>query len=118
MASKKTGRPEKSSKDARQERIAFRVTLDERLQIEAAAAVAGVTVSDYVRVISLTARPPRPRKQREAVNAAAISELNRVGVNLWQITKHLNFGGSIPHDLGEVVAEVRAAVAKLAGGDE
>ncbi|WP_405402752.1 plasmid mobilization protein [Paracoccus sp. Ld10] len=118
MAIKKTGRPEKAPEDTRQERIAFRVTLDERLRIETAAAAAGASVSDYVRAVSLTSKPPRPRRTRDSVNAPAISELNRVGVNLWQITKHLNFGGSIPPDLHEAIEEVRAAVAKLAGGDD
>ena len=38
-------------------------------------------------------------------------------VNLWQIAKHLNFGGGIPADLHDAIAEVRAAVEKLAGDE-
>lgn len=110
----KTGRPAKTDAEARSARIAFRVTEDERAQIEARAAEAGATVSNYARAVALTGAPPAPR--RNATDAAALSELNRVGVNLWQITKHLNFGGSIPTDLHEAIADVRAAVEKL-GGD-
>lgn len=109
------GRPEKSEKDALSSRIAFRVTADERQQVEAAAAAAGVSVSNYARALVLTARPPR--RPRGQASATALAELNRAGVNLNQIARALNRGGSIPSDLGETLAQVRAAVEKLAGGD-
>lgn len=111
----KVGRPQKGEDEARSARIAFRVTEDERAQIEARAVAAGVTVSNYARAVVLTGAPPAP--PRHAADAAAISELNRVGVNLWQIAKHLNFGGGIPADLHDAIAEVRAAVEKLAGDE-
>lgn len=112
MTARKTGRPEKAEADARSERIAFRVTLTERGQVEAAAAAVGVTVSDYARALVTTARPPRqPRGQ---TSAALLSELNRAGVNLNQIARSINRGGSIPHDLAEAIAEVRAVIEKLA----
>lgn len=110
--SAKTGRPEKADAEARSTQIVVRLTEDERAQIEARAAASGVRVSAYVRALVLTGAPPAP--PRGATDAAAISELNRVGVNLWQIVKHLNFGGGIPADLHEAIAEVRAAVEKLA----
>jgi hypothetical protein len=116
MSARKTGRPEKPEADARSARIAFRVTETERAQIEAAAAAVGVTVSDYARALVMTARPPRQPRGR--AGAAVLSELNRAGVNLNQIARTLNRGGSIPPDLGEAIAEVRAVIEKLAGGDE
>lgn len=116
MNANKTGRPEKSEADARAARIAFRVTMTERAQIEAAAAASGVTVSDYARALVMTARPPRP--PRDKTSAAILSELNRAGVNLNQIARILNRGGSIPPDLAEAIAEIRAAVEKLGGGEE
>lgn len=105
------GRPSKSEKEALTSRIAFRVTVDERQQIEAAAAAAGLSVSDYARALITTARPPRQR--RGQIEAAALSELNRAGVNLNQIARALNRGGSLPPDLGETLAQVQAAVDKL-----
>lgn len=116
MAEKPTGgRPGKPQKDARSATVIFRVTADQRQQIEAAAAAAGVSVSNYARALVLTARPPRQPRGR--ADAAALSELNRVGVNLNQIARALNRGDGIPPDLGETLARVQAAVDKLAGGD-
>ncbi|WP_131575833.1 plasmid mobilization relaxosome protein MobC, partial [Paracoccus nototheniae] len=46
--------------------------------------------------------------------SAALVSLNRVGVNLNQITRTLNAGQPVPVDLDEVLAEVRAAVERLA----
>jgi hypothetical protein len=49
---------------------------------------------------------------------AAVHELNRVGVNLWQLVRHLHEGGGVAaHHLHEAIADVRAAVAKLTGDD-
>lgn len=44
----------------------------------------------------------------------ALVSLNRVGVNLNQIARTLNAGQPVPVDLDEVLAEVRAAVERLA----
>jgi hypothetical protein len=118
MENHKTGRPVKPEAEARSGRIAFRVTFDEQQRIEAAALASGVSVSDYARTVILTTRAPRPRSQRRAVNAAAISELNRVGVNLHQLVKHLNFGtGNVPHDLDALLEDIRAAMDKLTADD-
>ena len=116
MTARKSGRPGKADAEARSARIAFRVTEGERAQIEAAAAATGATVSDYARALVTTANPPRQRRGKLA--AAALSEMNRVGVNLNQIAFVLNRGGAVPLDLAETIAEVRAAVEKLAGAVE
>lgn len=116
MTARKTGRPELSEDESRSARIAFRVTESERAQIEAAAAAVGVTVSDYARSLVMTSRPPRQSRGR--VDDAALSELNRAGVNLNQIARSLNRGGNIPADLAGAIEEVRIAVARLARDDE
>lgn len=109
-------RPEKTEADALTARVAFRVTDAERLQIEAAAAAAGLSVSEYARALILTARPPR--RSRDKVSAGTLAELNRVGVNLNQITRALNRNPqAVPASLPQVVSEVRAAVERLAEGD-
>lgn len=110
------GRPRKAQTDARSARVVFRVTENERSEVEAAAKEAGLSVSEYARNrTTWTYGTPAPRKATTDIEARALSELNRVGVNLWQISRHLNYGGSIPNDLSDAIAEVRAAVAKLAG---
>lgn len=113
--SKKTGRPEKSESEAKSERVAFRLTIDERLAIEAKAVAVGATVSEYARAAALTARAPRPQNE-QAGNPAMLAELNRVGVNLNQIARSLNRGGAVPSDLSEVLDQVRSLVEKIARG--
>lgn len=109
------GRPEKTKADALTSRVAFRVTEAERFQIEAAAAAAGVSVSDYARALVATARPPRA--SRDKIAASVLAELNRVGVNLNQIARHLNRNpAGVPAALSDAIAEVRAAVERLAEG--
>lgn len=97
------------------ERIAFRVTKEERSEVEAAAKRWGMSVSELARTRTMeTFQVPTPRRQKNDIEARTLTELNRVGVNLWQISRHLNYGGSIPNDLADAIEEVRAAVAKLA----
>ncbi len=112
------GRPRKAKTDARSARIAFRVTQDELSQVEAAAKDEELSISDFARTRTTYVFGVRaPKKAKSGPDARAIAELNRVGVNLHQIVRHLNYGGSIPNDLSDAIAEVRAAVAKLAGSD-
>lgn len=116
MTKRKSGRPKKADNETRARRIAFRVTEDELMQIEAAALRAQVGVGEYARHAALTARAPQPPKSQTSM--AAVSELNRVGVNLYQLVKHLNFGtGHIPADLDSLLADIRNAVEKIAGDD-
>ena len=51
---------------------------------------------------------------RSSLDNAAIVELNRAGVNLNQIARSLNSGRGLPNDVATVLAEVRAAIAKIA----
>lgn len=114
----KTGRPRKPDADARSARVAFRVTEDELRDIKAAAALRKLSISEYARAKATQHLPSyTPPKAKPGPNALALSELNRVGVNLWQITRSINFGGSIPNDLSDAITDVRAAVAKLAEND-
>lgn len=114
----KTGRPRKPDADARSARVAFRVTEEELRDIKSYAALRSLSVSEYARAKATKHLPSyTPPKAKPGPNALALSELNRIGVNLWQITRSLNFGGSIPNDLSNAIDEVRTAVAKLADND-
>jgi len=109
----KTGRPKKAAGAARDCRAAFRLTTEELEAVEREAGAAGLTVSAYCRRVVLRHRvTPAAR----GADAAALSALNRVGVNLNQVARHLNVHGRPPRDLAETLAEVRRAVEALAGG--
>lgn len=107
-------RPKKQPDEARTEWLPpMRVTTAERLHAEALAADLGLSLSDYGRRRILGYRivsRPSPVADR------ALYELNRVGVNLAQIVKRLNATGDMALDAAEVLAEVRAAVEKVAEG--
>jgi hypothetical protein len=60
----------------------FRMTAEEELSVKMNAAAAGLSVSDFLRrrALGLTVTPPASR-----VDAALVSELNRIGVNVNQL---------------------------------
>lgn len=66
------------------------------------AKAAGLSLSDFVRQRlgsgKVTPRPAVPE-------ARLLSELNRCGVNLNQIARHLNRGQDVPADMGHVLHE-------------
>lgn len=114
--SKKIGRPKKAPGEGRTERLSgIRLTAAERHIVELMAERAGVSVPEFCRRAILGQRMPQ-RRTRDMDRA--IVELNRVGVNLNQIAARVNMTGDLAEDFGAVLAEVHAAIAKLAGGAE
>lgn len=109
--SAKPGRPSLTVAESRVDRVAFRLTADELARVQAEAEQAGVSVSEYCRAAALG---QRVRVRSVPDLSAALVSLNRVGVNLNQIARTLNAGQPVPVDLAEVLAEVRAAVERLA----
>mgnify|MGYP001627881339 FL=1 len=112
MADKRTrGRPRKQEKEKRSASLPpVRLTPAEMAFIEEQAAVAGLPVSTYARE-ALTNRRVTPRRTK--AEAALLTELNRCGVNLHQLVRHLNYGGSLPNDIVETLAEFRAALSTV-----
>lgn len=81
-------RPRKQPDERRDTRLpAVRVTLDERVFVDAQAAAAGLTTAEYVRRRVLGLRvDPAPA----AADERLLLELSRVGNNLNQIARNLN----------------------------
>lgn len=105
---RKRGRPRKQDGEKRSANLPpVRLTPDELSFIEEQAAAAGMPVSSYARE-ALTKR--RVTQRRTKAEAALLTELNRCGVNLHQLVRHLNFGGSLPNDITETLTEFRAAL--------
>lgn len=110
----RTGRPRAAEGAARDQVLGLRLTLDERAAIDAQAARAGLTVSDYARRVILG---HRVKAAVTDVDVAALVELNRLGVNLNQIAKQLNARKAAPAQIEPLLATIRAAVERLAGDD-
>lgn len=105
------GRPSRAERENRADRVAFRLTAEELERVQAEAERVGVSVSEYCRAAALG---QRVRVRSAPDLSAALVSLNRVGVNLNQVARTLNAGQPVPVDLDEVLAEVRAAVERLA----
>ncbi|MCP4184812.1 MAG: hypothetical protein GY761_16090 [Hyphomicrobiales bacterium] len=107
----KRGRPKKPHGKARDCFLgSVRLTVDELAHIEEQAATAGLPVSAYARLV-LTGRKVAPRQT--PIEQALLVELNRSGVNVHQIAKHLNFGNGVPNDITAVLEEHRLALEKV-----
>ena len=90
--------------------VAFRVSTEERAKLEQAAEHAGLTLGSYVRQRVLAApktravrRPPVEQK----LLAQLLGQLGKVGGNIHQIVKHMNFGAGVMHN------ELRSALASF-----
>lgn len=110
-AKRTRGRPQKAEGEKRTASLPpLRLTPDELSFIEEQAAIAGMAVSTYARE-ALTKRVVKPRQTKS--EAALLLELNRGGVNLHQIARHLNFGKGLPNDIQVVLDEYRAVLAAV-----
>ena len=103
-------RPTKEPEELRDMRLNLRLTAAELAHVQQQAKAAGLTPSDYARrrVVGHRVTVPTAR-----MDAAILSELNRIGVNLNQITRAANAGGSVDH-AGVVLDEITQLIARIA----
>lgn len=87
-------RPRKKQDDHRRNFIGFRVTDDELAMINQRASAAGVLQSEFMRQVATSGRVRYSR--RVTTDPVVIAELNRIGVNLNQLTKTANSVGKVP----------------------
>jgi hypothetical protein len=78
--------------------------------IEQQAATAGLPVSAYARSV-LTQRRVAPA--RTEVDDKVLVELNRIGVNLNQLMRHVNAGRDMPASAENVLAELHIALTNV-----
>ena len=100
------GRPQKSPDERRDHRTAVMLTMAERAQLESRAASVGLTISEYMRRRALHVPLP-PQAADRHVRDKLATALLRIGVNLNQITKHMNAGRNAPPDLPALVATIQ-----------
>ena len=102
--------PKKAPDQAKTEFIRARVTLEQKQQVLAYAAAAGLNEADFVRLSSLTQPLPEVRGKADPALAHALS---RIGNNVNQLAKsvHLDTGfQQYWHEIGEELRFVLAAV--------
>jgi hypothetical protein len=103
-------RPQKQSTQHRQHRLSVRVTADELAVFLDRVRQAGVDRSDYLRQAALVARVTAPSTAR--ADPALIAELNRIGVNLNQMTRTANGTGRVPPELIRLCEKIDELVMK------
>ncbi len=90
------------------------VTLAEKAFAEEQAHKAGISIAEYVRRRALH-EPVAAVAPKAGPSPALISELNRIGVNLNQLTRHANAGKLQAASVELALDELRAALAKVLG---
>lgn len=107
----KRGRPVKPDGEARTLSLpSIRVNPMEFTFIEQQASNAGLPVSAYVRSV-LTQRRVAPA--RSEIDDKVLVELNRIGVNLNQLMRHINAGREMPASAENVLAELHIALTNV-----
>jgi hypothetical protein len=103
----------------RQRRLVIRLAPGEWAQVVSAADAAGLTLASYGRARMLaqaTTRAVRRAPVDAEVLARVLAQLGRVGGNLHQLVRHLNFGEyDALADVAEVVTELRSVAAEIMG---
>ena len=104
-------RPKKSEEEKKAMRLPHvRVKSSERAHVDAQAANAGMTTSEYIYTLAMTTEvKPRPTK----LNASFLVELNRIGVNLNQIAHARNSGRDDPAILQYAIDELVLLMQKI-----
>lgn len=107
----KRGRPYKPAGEARSLSLpSIRVNPQELSFIEAQAVKSGMPVSTYARS-ALTRRKVAPK--RSNLDDKLLLELNRIGVNLNQLMRHINAGRDMPSSADSVLDELQTALRKV-----
>lgn len=99
------GRPKMSPQDRRDCQTTVLYTMQERAELEARAASVGLSLSEFIRRRTLGVALPPQSADRVTRDKLAVSLL-RIGVNLNQITKHMNAGRNAPPELPALVASI------------
>lgn len=109
-------RPKKHEMEKRNRVIAFRATVAEEEHLREQAANVGLSLSDYTRrrsVGHVVAAPARPK-----FDPALVSEVNRIGVNVNQLTQAVHMDREFVKYWREIGKELEALLEKLVDSDD
>lgn len=100
--------------EVKDQRVNFRLTLEEAITLRERAARAGKSMSDYARDAALGPPIRRPALARPfAMEPASFHQIRRLGVNLNQIAHRLNaLDLPPPPELAPLIAEIQATLRK------
>ena len=108
------GRPRKAPEERRDERLpAPRVTSDELGFVVQQANAAGIDMAEFIRRRALGRRVA---PARAVADDRLLLEINRIGVNLNQISRAAHLGKTLEGKLATALDELHAAMKRVAGG--
>lgn len=110
------GRPKLSPEERRDCQTTVLYTIQERAELERRAHALGLTLSEYIRRRTLGVPLPPQSADRQTRDKLATSLL-RIGVNLNQITKHMNAGRHAPPELASLAATIQTHLDMLTADD-
>ena len=110
------GRPKISPNERRDCQTKVLYTMRERAELEARAAAVGLSLSEFIRRRTLGVPLPPQSADRQTRDKLATALL-RIGVNLNQITKHMNAGRAAPPELRMIAAEINTHLHTLTADD-
>ena len=107
-------RPKKLDHERRDHNQTVRLNSLELAQIEHSASLAGMTITDFFRTSALGKRiKSAPQINRDQMDKASVALL-RIGVNLNQLSKHVNAGRSVPYgELDALITRINTAMDTL-----
>jgi len=107
-------RPKKPDHERRDVNAKVRLSSLEHAQIEHSASIAGMTLAEFFRSRALGKRiKSAPQINRDQMDKASVALL-RLGVNLNQLTKHVNAGRSVLHgELAALITRINTAMDTL-----
>lgn len=103
-------RPRKDEHEQRRDRTTVRFTAAEKAFVEEQAGHAGMVPADFIRHRAL-GLPVQPSPRR--ADAALLSELNRIGVNVNQLARAVHTERDFARFWSEVGGELRAVLEKV-----
>lgn len=108
-----TGRPRLAPGERMTDGLRVRMTAAERASVEARAAQAGLSPSEFARRAISGAKIETPANDRAAIPPMLITELGRIGNNLNQIAHAAHLGRELRRMAEVSLTEVRALVAAI-----
>lgn len=106
-------RPPKSPDDKRNANMpVVRVTLSERIQIEAEAARSGITISELLRRKVLTAKIEQPQRTMPPLSDLH-AELGPIGKRINEAARLAHMTETPPPDLSDMLTDLHAVLARM-----
>lgn len=106
------GRPRKADQERRIESVRADLTVAEKTHVRRQAAKAGLSEAEYTRRRVLGFEVTAAA--RRSFDPALVAEVNRVGVNVNQLTRSVHMGREFTAYWNEIGTELKAVLAKVA----